>query len=360
MKDVTIYGRSEPVCPYCTLAKKALDEAGVSYEYKDISEAIYLTEFTDKYLNHGVRSVPQISVDGVDFGGFDNMKVILQVVKTDNTPKVLKRDGTLVAQDLSKIDLVLEEAAEGLDVSVSQVAMKAHIQFMDGITSSDIQEMLIKSAADLISLESPDYQYFSARLLISHLRKKAYGSFTPPHLLAHVKKLTLANLYDKHILEDYSVADFNELNSYVDHTRDMQLAYAGVKQLEGKYLVQNRVTGAIYESPQYLYMLVAMCLFSKYPLETRMDYVKRFYDATSTFKLSLPTPIMAGVRTPTRQFSSCVLIEAADSLDSISAASGAIVKYVSQRAGIGINAGAIRAIGSEIRGGEAVHTGLTK
>ena len=356
-KVVIFYGRSFPVCGFCNSAKQALDNAGINYEYRDISESSHLDTFGDEYLSQGVSSIPQISIDGVDFGGFDNISNILQVLQSSSTPMVTKQDGTLVPLDLVKIDLMLEEHAEGLDVSVSQVAMKAHIQFIDGISTATIQEMLVKSAADLISLETPDYQYFAARLLISHLRKKAYGRFTPPHLLAHVKKLTLANKYDAHILADYSVADFNELNSYVKHERDMDLAYAGVKQLEGKYLVQNRVTGEIYESPQYLYILVAMCLYSKYPPETRMLYVKAFYDATSTFKLSLPTPIMAGVRTPTRQFSSCVLIDIADSLDSINAGSSSIVKYVSQRAGIGLNAGAIRALGSPIRNGEAVHTG---
>ncbi len=194
-------------------------------------------------------------------------------------------------------------------------------------------------------------------MAIFHLRKKAFKSFTPPHLYEHVKKFTDLGIYDTDILAKYSEAEINELNEYIDHWRDMKFSYAAVKQLEGKYLVQNRVTGEIYESPQLLYVLVGMCLFQEYEPKARMDIVKRFYDAVSNFKISLPTPIMAGVRTPTRQFSSCVLIEAADDLDSISAAAGAIVKYVSQRAGIGINAGRIRAIGSPIRGGEATHTG---
>lgn len=163
--------------------------------------------------------------------------------------------------------------------------------------------------------------------------------------------------YDNHLLEDYTEEEFKQMDSFIVHDRDMTFSYAAVKQLEGKYLVQNRVTGEIYESAQFLYILVAACLFSNYPRETRLDYVKRFYDAVSTFKISLPTPIMSGVRTPTRQFSSCVLIECGDSLDSINATSSAIVKYVSQRAGIGINAGRIRALGSPIRGGEAFHTG---
>lgn len=272
--------------------------------------------------------------------------------------KVTKRDGRLENIDLDKIHRVVTWAAEGLqNVSVSQVELKSHIQFYNGIRTDDIHETIIKAAADLISQDTPDYQYLAARLAIFHLRKIAYGEFEPPHLYDHVKKLTEAGKYDRHIIADYSREEFDELNAYIDHSRDMTFSYAAVKQLEGKYLVQNRVTRQIYETPQFLYILVAMCLFSKYPKETRLDYVKRFYDAVSTFKVSLPTPIMSGVRTPTRQFSSCVLIECDDSLDSINATTSAIVKYVSQRAGIGINAGRIRGLGSEIRGGEAQHTG---
>ncbi|HFC8840001.1 TPA: class 1a ribonucleoside-diphosphate reductase subunit alpha [Neisseria subflava] len=272
--------------------------------------------------------------------------------------KVTKRDGRLEDINLDKIHRVVTWAAEGLqNVSVSQVELKSHIQFYNGIRTDDIHETIIKAAADLISQDTPDYQYLAARLAIFHLRKIAYGEFEPPHLYDHVKKLTEAGKYDRHIIADYSREEFDELNAYIDHSRDMTFSYAAVKQLEGKYLVQNRVTRQIYETPQFLYILVAMCLFSKYPKETRLNYVKRFYDAVSTFKVSLPTPIMSGVRTPTRQFSSCVLIECDDSLDSINATTSAIVKYVSQRAGIGINAGRIRGLGSEIRGGEAQHTG---
>jgi ribonucleoside-diphosphate reductase alpha chain len=271
---------------------------------------------------------------------------------------VTKRDGRRENIDLEKIHRVVIWAAQGLDnVSPSEVELKAHLQFYDGIKTSDIHETLIKSAADLISENAPDYQYLAARLAIFHLRKRAFGSFEPPHLRDHVARMVEDKRYDRHLLDDYSEQDWDELNSYLAHDRDMNFSYVAVKQLEGKYLVQNRVTGEIFESPQILYMLVAACLFANYPAEIRLDYVKRFYDATSLFKLSLPTPIMAGVRTPTRQFSSCVLIECDDSLDSINATAGAIVKYVSQRAGIGINAGQIRAIGSPIRNGEAFHTG---
>ena len=272
--------------------------------------------------------------------------------------KVTKRNGSLEDINLDKIHQVVTWAAEGLDnVSVSQVEMRSHIQFYNGIRTDDIHETIIKAAADLISTETPDYQYLAARLAIFHLRKSAFGQFEPPHLYDHVSKLTESGKYDKHILEDYSRAEFDELNDCIEHNRDLTFSYAAVKQLEGKYLVQNRVTKQIFESPQFLYMLVAMCLFARYPQATRLTYVKKFYHAISTFKISLPTPIMSGVRTPTRQFSSCVLIECDDSLDSINATTSAIVKYVSQRAGIGINAGRIRALGSEIRGGEAQHTG---
>ncbi|EQM48763.1 ribonucleoside-diphosphate reductase, alpha subunit [Vibrio parahaemolyticus VPCR-2010] len=273
--------------------------------------------------------------------------------------KVTKRNGNLEQGNIDKIHRMVTWAAEDLEgVSVSQVEMRAKIQFSDGMKTSDIHETLIKSAADLISETNPNYAILAARMAIFHIRKKAFGEFTPPHLYDHVVKLVGMGKYDKHILEDYTREELNELNDYIDHNRDMDFAYAAVKQLENKYLVQNRVSGEIYESPQFLYMLVAACLFSKYKPKKRMRYVKRFYDASSKFKISLPTPIMSGVRTPTRQFSSCVLIESDDSLDSINATASSIVRYVSQRAGIGINAGRIRALGSEIRGGEAFHTGV--
>jgi ribonucleoside-diphosphate reductase alpha chain len=275
---------------------------------------------------------------------------------------VQKRDGRLEKIDLDKIHRVIEWAAEGLDnVSVSQVEISSHIQFYDKITTKSIHETIIKSAADLISAATPDYQYLAARLAIFHLRKIAFGQFEPPHLFDHVTKLTQEGRYDAHILQDFSKEEFDTLNNYIDHNRDLSFAYAAVKQMEGKYLVQDRVSKQVFESPQFLYMLVGMCLFASYDKQydkaARLDYIKRFYDATSTFKISLPTPIMSGVRTPSRQFSSCVLIECDDSLDSINATTSAIVRYVSQRAGIGVNAGRIRALGSPIRGGEAQHTG---
>ena len=276
----------------------------------------------------------------------------------NSTILITKRDGKKEPIDLDKIHRVITWAAAGLDnVSVSQVELKSQIQFYDGIKTENIHETIIKAAADLISQDTPDYQYMAARLAIFHLRKKAFQQFEPPTLLEHVSRLTEMGKYDEHLLKDYTPEEFEKMNGFIDHNRDMNFSYGAVKQLEGKYLVQNRVSKDIYESPQFLYILVAACLFSKYPKETRLSYVKGFYDATSQFKISLPTPIMAGVRTPTRQFSSCVLIECGDSLNSINATTSSIVRYVSQRAGIGINAGRIRAVGSAIRGGEAQHTG---
>ena len=277
---------------------------------------------------------------------------------TEQKIRVTKRDGRLEELNLDKIHRVVGWSVEDIDgVSASQIELKARIQFYNGIMTDDIHNTLVKSAADLISVETPNYQTSAARLKIFQLRKQAYGQYEPPRLFDHVKSMVASGKYTQHLLDDYTEKEFDQIESFVVHDRDLTFSYAAVKQLEGKYLVQNRATGEIFESPQVAYILIAMCLFANYPEQTRLGYVKRFYDAISEFKVSLPTPIMAGVRTPTRQFSSCVLIETDDSLDSISATSAAVVRYISQRAGIGINAGRIRAIGSEIRGGEARHTG---
>lgn len=277
---------------------------------------------------------------------------------TEQKIKVKKHDGHFEPLDIAKIHRVVEWAADSLDVSSSQVEINSHIQFYNGISTTDIHETLVKSAADLISTEYPDYQHMAARLALFHIRKIAYGDYTPPHLFDHVKKMCELGWYDKEIITYYSKEEFNELNDYIVHDRDLSFAYAGIKQMEAKYLVQNRLDKKPLESPQVAFMLIGACIFSGYPKETRMDYVKKFYDSLSKFHISLPTPVMAGVRTPTRQYSSCVTIESGDSLDSINASTSAIVKYISQRAGIGINGGRIRALGSEIRGGEAVHTGV--
>jgi ribonucleoside-diphosphate reductase alpha chain len=243
-------------------------------------------------------------------------------------------------------------------VSASEVEINSKIQFFDKIVTEDIQETLIKSAADLISEEAPNYQYVAGRLINYHLRKQVYGTFTPPCLCDIIQDNIDKGFYDPEFTELYTKEEINQLQEFIDHGRDEVLTYAAMEQFRGKYLVQNRSTGEIFETPQVAYMMIAATLFSNYPVENRMSYVKAYYDAISTFKISLPTPVMAGVRTPQRQFSSCVLIETDDSLDSINATSSSIVKYVSQKAGIGIGAGSIRAVGSKIRSGDATHTGV--
>ena len=272
---------------------------------------------------------------------------------------VTKRNGTREPIDLDKLHKVVFYATEGINgVSASEVEIKSSIQFYNGITSSEIQETLIKSAADLISEETPNYQWVAGRLINYHLRKQVYGDFEPAHLFEIVQKNVEDGWYDQGLLEAYNEQEWNELNDYLKHDRDENFTYAAMEQFRGKYLVQNRVTNEIKETPQVAYMLIAATLFADYPQETRLKWVKDYYDATSNFYISLPTPVMAGVRTPQRQFSSCVLIETGDSLDSINATTSSIVKYVSQKAGIGVGAGSIRALGSPIRKGDAYHTGV--
>jgi ribonucleoside-diphosphate reductase alpha chain len=271
---------------------------------------------------------------------------------------IIKRNGTKELINWDKSFKVITWACEGLEgVSVSEVMMHSQLKAFDGVTSEEIHDTLVKSAGDLISESAPNYQYVAARLLAYKLRKNAFGRFEPPKLYDHIKDQVKAGRYDKHLLEDYSERDINKIDKLLNHERDFTFAYAGMRQLESKYLIQDRVSGDIYETPQFAYIGIAMGLHASEPKSKRIEYIKDFYEATSTFKVSLPTPIMAGVRTPTRQFSSCVLIESGDSLNSICKSSNSIIKYVSQRAGIGLNAGAIRAKGSSIRGGEAFHTG---
>ncbi len=273
--------------------------------------------------------------------------------------QVQKRDGSREPLDLEKLHRVVFWATQGITgVSASEVEIKSHLQFYNGIPTTDIQETLIKSAADLISEETPNYQYVAGRLICYHLRKQVYGSFEPMHIIDLVRKNVGAGFYDPALLTDFTDEDWDRINSFIRHDRDEQLTYAAMEQFRGKYLVQNRVTREIKETPQVAYALIAATLFSQYPRDTRMMWIRDYYDAISTHQISLPTPVMAGVRTPIRQFSSCVLIETDDSLDSINATASSIVKYVSQKAGIGIGAGRIRAIKSPIRNGDAYHTGV--
>jgi ribonucleoside-diphosphate reductase alpha chain len=273
--------------------------------------------------------------------------------------QVTKRDGKKEYLDIEKMHRVVMWATEGITgVSASEVEIKSHIQFYNGIRTADIQETLIKSAADLISEETPNYQYVAGRLINYHLRKQVYGDYTPCSLLDLVKKNVESGFYDAGLLAAYTEEEWNRLNSVIHHERDEQFTYVAMEQWRGKYLVQNRVTNEIFETPQVAYLLIAATLFQTYPKETRLQWVKDYYDSISLHDISLPTPVMAGVRTPQKQFSSCVLIETDDSLDSINATTSSIVKYVSQKAGIGIGAGRIRALGSPIRNGDAYHTGV--
>jgi ribonucleoside-diphosphate reductase alpha chain len=272
---------------------------------------------------------------------------------------VVKRDGSKELLDIEKLHRVVFWATENLTgVSASEVEIRSQIQFYNGIKTTDVQETLIKAAADLISEEAPNYQYVAGRLVNYHLRKEVYGDYKPWHILNLIKRNVDMGFYDEELLTQYTESEWDKINAFIDHERDASLSYVAMEQLRGKYLVQNRVTGQIMETPQVAYALIAATLFNKYPAEKRLRYVKDYYDAISKHDISLPTPIMAGVRTPQRQFSSCVLIETDDSLDSINATASAIVKYVSMKAGIGINAGRIRAIGSPIRKGDASHTGV--
>ena len=273
--------------------------------------------------------------------------------------RVTKRNGELELLDWSKVSRVLNWACRGLDVSISQIELDSKIQMFDLIKTSDIHKMIVKAAADLISEENPDYQYAAARLAVFQIRKEAYGQFTPPKLYDHIVKMVNLEKYDPEILDKYTQEEIEEIGKVVDHWRDLTFVYAGIKQIEGKYLVQDRVDNRVYESPQMMYILIAMTLFANEPKETRFEHVKKFYDLVSRFQISLPTPIMGGVRTPTRQFSSCVVIETDDTLNSINASAGSVVNYIARRAGIGLGVGKIRAKGSKVRGGEIYHTGIT-
>jgi ribonucleoside-diphosphate reductase alpha chain len=273
--------------------------------------------------------------------------------------QVTKRNGSKESLDIEKLHKVVFYACEGITgVSASEVEIKSQIQFYNGITTKEIQETLIKAAADLISEETPNYQYVGGRLINYALRKEVYGQYQPWDVKKLVKLNVDRGFYDPELLEKYTEEEWDKINNFIKHDRDENLTYVAMEQLRGKYLVQNRVTGDIFETPQMCYILIAATLFQNYPQDTRLQWIKEYYDAISLHDISLPTPVMAGVRTPQRQFSSCVLIESGDSLDSINATSSSIVKYVSQKAGIGIGGGNIRAIGSPIRKGDAFHTGV--
>jgi len=278
-----------------------------------------------------------------------------------NGIKVVKRDGIQEPINLEKVHKMVEFACEDLaGVSASQVEMSSGLQFFDGIQTSQVQEILVKSASDLIDLDHPNYQYVAARLLLFGLRKAVHGYPCEeyPDLLEHVHGCVNQGVYDDKIITKYTPEEWDQLDSYIDHGRDYLFTYAGLRQVVDKYLVQDRSTGDKYETPQQMYIMIAATLFAEYPKETRLDYVRRYYNAVSKHRINIPTPVMAGVRTPLRQFASCVLVDVDDTIDSIFSSDMAIGYYVAQRAGIGINAGRIRGINSKIRGGEVQHTGV--
>ena len=272
---------------------------------------------------------------------------------------IVKRDGRRENLNVDKIHFVVDEACNGLSgVSASQIEMNANLQFYNGMTTTEIQNILIRSASDLISLEAPNYQYAAARLLLYGLYKQVFGDYKTITLQEMIEQNIARNVYDSAILDSYSDVELKRLNSFINHKRDENFTYAGLQQVVDKYLCQDRSTGEIFETPQYMYMMIAATIFANYPKETRLEYVRKYYDAISLFKVNIPTPIMGGVRTPLRQFASCVLVDVDDSLDSIFSSDMAICYYTAQRAGIGINVGRIRGINSKIRGGEVAHTGI--
>jgi ribonucleoside-diphosphate reductase alpha chain len=281
-----------------------------------------------------------------------------------NGIQVKKRSGSVEPLNLDKIHRMVDEACDGLaGVSASQVEMNSGIQFYNGITTEEIQEILIRSASDLISLDNSNYQFVAARLLLFSLRKQVFHKNIWKEGMPSIYDVALYNstvlkVYDEEILDKYSDEDWAKINGWVDHDRDYLFSYAGLRQVVDKYLVQDRSSGEIFETPQYMYMMISLTLFAEYPLSVRLDYVRRYYNAISKHKINIPTPIMAGVRTPLRQFASCVLIDSDDTLNSIFSSDMAIGRYVAQRAGIGINAGRIRGVNSKIRGGEVAHTGV--
>jgi ribonucleoside-diphosphate reductase alpha chain len=282
----------------------------------------------------------------------------------DNETQVVKSDGSIEPIDLEKVHRMVEAACEDVaGVSESSVEMNSGLQFYDGITTKEIQSILIKSAADLISLESPNYQYVAARLLLFQVRKNVFNTkWKHSRIYPALQDIVVRNInygvYDEKLITYYDDDEWEKLDDYMKHDRDFLFTYAGLRQIVDKYLVQDRSSGKLYESPQYMYMLIAAVLFKEYPEEKRLHYVKKYYDAISQFKINIPTPIMAGIRTPLRQFASCVLVDVDDSLNSIFSSDMAIGRYVAQRAGIGINSGRIRGLGSKIRGGEVQHTGV--
>ena len=307
-------------------------------------------------LNSKLKNPINIALSKTKINGTN--KNIMPSLNTSSI-QVQKRDGKKELLDINKIHFVVEEACDGLaGVSASLIEMNANIQFYDSITTKDIQNVLVRSANDLITLENPNYQFAAARLLSYDVRKEAHGQYEYMPLLKLILRNVRLGVYDKGIVDKYSKTEIKKCNTWIKRDRDLKFTYAGLRQVVDKYLVQDRSTGQLYETPQDMYMMIAATLFADYPEKTRLNYVRRYYDAISQHKINIPTPVMSGVRTPIRQFASCVLVDSDDTLSSIFSSDMAIGLYVARRAGIGINAGRIRGINSKIRGGEVQHTGV--
>ncbi|MCB1711396.1 MAG: hypothetical protein KDH96_02590 [Candidatus Riesia sp.] len=275
--------------------------------------------------------------------------------------QVIKRSGQLESFDIRKINQITEWMTDSVE-DVSQGELEAELaQLLHGIKkikSVELHELIIISAIKLITAKRPNYQYVASRGALFKLRKDVLGQFEPVHITKIINDNIDRKYYDGDILNAYSFTEINELNEYIDHKRDFSFTYAGLKQVISKYLVRNRITSELYETPQYMYMLIPMTLFKgEKDTSKRLKLIKGYYDAISTFKLNIPTPIMAGCRTTTKQYSSCVLIDIDDDLDSIAHSRVAITKYISQKAGIGLNL-RFRALGDSIRNGEVEHTGI--
>ena len=273
---------------------------------------------------------------------------------------IVKRNGESVPYDVEKIHKVVNWAVEDIKgVTASDIEINSKLQMIEGITTDEIHNVLIESAVNLITLNAPNYQYVASRLLSYQLRKDVWGGKNPPKLLDFINKnVHDHDVYDEDILMLYSDNEINKLDEYISHDRDNLFTYAGIRQLCDKYLIQDRSNTKIYETPQFAYMIIAMVCFGQYTGSARVQYVKKAYDYFSKFKINLPTPLMAGVRSKIRQYASCCLIDIDDTLPSIFSSSTAAGYATGSRYGIGLNIGRIRPINSAIRNGEVMHTGV--
>ncbi len=272
---------------------------------------------------------------------------------------VIKRDGSKEVFNIEKINKIINWAIKDIEnVSASQIEINAKLIISNGITSQEIHKVLIESTASLISIEEPNYQWVASKLLNYDLRKRVWGGKNPPKLIDLIHRNIKLGWYDKSILDFYTEKDINKINEFIDHERDFNFTYAGIKQLCDKYLVQNRKTKELFETPQFAYILIAATLFRGYDKKIRLEYIKRAYKYFSTHKINLATPVMAGVRTNIKSYSSCCLIDLGDTKESINATNSAVALATASRYGIGVNFGRIRAIGSEIRNGETIHPGV--